>query len=73
MKTDLELNVVDVDRLNGGLIIYFNDGEQAFYEASLLRSMFARATEIDQRAGLDEDLLPNVLVSPKSHRYNPPR
>ena len=73
MKADSELNVVDVDRLNGGLIFYFNDGEQALYEASLLLSMLTRATEIDQSAGLDEDLLPNVLVAPKSHRYNPPR
>jgi hypothetical protein len=56
MEADLELNVVDVDRLNGGLIIYFNDGERAFYEASLLRSILTRATEIDQSAGLDEDV-----------------
>jgi hypothetical protein len=67
MEADLELNVVDVDRLNGGLIIYFSDGKRAFYEASLLRSMLTRATAIDQSAGLDEDRLPNVLVAPKSH------
>jgi len=73
MKAELKLHVVDVDRLNGGLIIYFSDGERAFFEALLLRSMLSRATEIDQSAGVDEDVLPNAIVAPKSDRYNPAR
>jgi len=52
MEASPECSVVDVDRLEGDLIIYFNDGERALYEASLLRSILTQAAEI---ADLDDE------------------
>jgi len=55
MEAAPDYSVIDVDRLQGDLIIYFNDGQFALFGASLLRSMLARATPIDNLGDPDED------------------
>jgi len=40
--------VVAAERLNGGLVIKFNDGKCAFYPASMLHAMFSQAEELDE-------------------------
>jgi hypothetical protein len=43
--------VVDVDRFQGNLIVYFDDGKHALYSASLLRSVLRQAIQLE---GLEE-------------------
>jgi DUF971 family protein len=47
MENSPEPCVIEVDRLDGGVIITFDDGKSAFYSASLLRSAFPQAKEVD--------------------------
>lgn len=63
MEAALEIGIVDVDRLKGDLIIYFNDGERALYVASLLRSMLTQATEIADPDDLNDS--PRLTCRPK--------
>ncbi len=55
METAPDYRVIDVDRLEGDLIIYFNDGQFALFDASLLRSMLARATPVHDLGDPGED------------------
>jgi hypothetical protein len=41
--------VVQVDRLSGGLLIFFRDGKVAFYSESLLYSVLPQAQELPAR------------------------
>jgi hypothetical protein len=47
MEAESEYRVVAAERLNGDLIIHFNDGKCALFEATFLHSMLSRATAID--------------------------
>jgi hypothetical protein len=38
--------VIEAERLNGGVIIVFDDGKCAFYSATLLRTTFPQAVEV---------------------------
>jgi len=40
-------SVVEVDRLEGGVIVTFDDGKSAFYSAALLRDVLPQAKEVD--------------------------
>jgi hypothetical protein len=46
MKTKLHPRIKDAERLNGGVIITFDDGKCAVYSATLLRTIFPQADEV---------------------------
>jgi hypothetical protein len=46
METDPPPRVIDVERLEDGLIITLADGKTAVYTASLLQSVFSQAQEL---------------------------
>jgi hypothetical protein len=52
METQLARRVESVDRLNGGIIVTFDDGKSAVYSGSLLRATFGQAQDITE---LEED------------------
>jgi hypothetical protein len=45
--------IIDVDRLDNGLVIRFSDGQAAFYNALLLLEIFHRAEEMEKKAAAD--------------------
>ena len=47
MEAASESGVVHVDRLEGDVIIEFDDGRCALYSALLLRSMLTQAVQLD--------------------------
>jgi len=47
MENRPETSVVEVDRLEGGVIVTFDDGKSAFYSAALLRDVLPQAKEVD--------------------------
>jgi hypothetical protein len=49
MKTQPASLVVSADRLNGGLLIAFDDGKCAFYSSSLLYATFPQAREVKEQ------------------------
>jgi hypothetical protein len=48
MDAKEHLRIVEVDRIGGAIIVYFNDEKCAIYPASLLHEFLSRAREIDQ-------------------------
>jgi hypothetical protein len=55
MDTNLpkEPHVISAERLNGGVIITFEDGRSAIYSSSLLDSIFAQAEDVSNLPGDD--------------------
>ena len=50
METNPTPRVISADRIDGGLIITFDDGRCAVYSASLLLTTFAQAEEVGSGA-----------------------
>ena len=61
MKLKAGLEIVEAERVAGGLIIHFSDGKCGLYSASLLHSNLALASRIDnQNEEDDQTLLPQT-------------
>ena len=61
MATQSTFQVVCVDRLDGGVIVEFEDGKCAVYSASQLRAILPQAVEFFEVTEDDEE--PSVLGS----------
>ena len=48
MKTDSAPQVVSAEKLDGGVVISFEDGRSAVYSAELLSEIFRQAREIPE-------------------------
>jgi hypothetical protein len=46
MKSDPEPRIVDAEKLDGGVILTFQDGKTAVYSGLLLRRVFSQAKEL---------------------------
>jgi len=46
MTTESSIRIVEAERLDGGVLITFEDGKCARYSASLLHAMFSQAEEV---------------------------
>ncbi len=47
--------IINAERLDGGVIITFNDGKCAVYSASLLHAKLTEATEVDELVADDSE------------------
>jgi hypothetical protein len=48
METRSAPHIVEIDRMDDGALITFEDGKSAVYSAALLRTMFAEAHEMPE-------------------------
>jgi hypothetical protein len=54
MEPFLSPHIIDVERVDGGIIITFDDGKCAVYSASLLRAIFSKADEFNESDFLND-------------------
>jgi hypothetical protein len=49
MKSRSEPRIINVDRLDNGVVVSFEDGKSALYPASLLLEMFDKAEDMKDK------------------------
>jgi hypothetical protein len=54
MTTESTIRIVEADRMDGGVLITFDDGKCALYSASVLYATFSQAKEVNVNE-LDEE------------------